>query len=352
LNKTLASLPIALLLALPLATLAQQPATPVVPAKQPILLDVLVNKSGKPVPNLQQQDFTVLDNGQPSKVLVFHQHNLADVPAGEVDASSTVIIILDQVNTPFDKVTFGRQGIQQFLKQNNGNLNHPVTLGFFTDNGLEMQTQPSIDGNALSAAIDKQEQGFRTLQSGDQRVGAQRVTLSLDALEQLIATEKTRPGRKLILWVSPGWPLLHGLRNTLTASQQQQTFDSVIRLSTGLRQARMTLYSIDPLGMAGVGTGAAGYYEDFLKPLTDPNKASIADVSLQVLATQSGGRVFFGNNLVQDSLNKAVADLSAFYTLAIDPAPSIQPNQFHTLDIKLTNPKLEALTRNGYYSQP
>ncbi len=69
-----------------------------------------------------------------------------------------------------------------------------------------MQTQPSIDGNALSEAIDKQEQGFRILQSGDQRVGAQRVTLSLDALEQLIATEKTRPGRKIILWVSPAGP--------------------------------------------------------------------------------------------------------------------------------------------------
>ncbi len=114
----------------------------------------------------------------------------------------------------------------------------------------------------------------------------------------------------------------------------------------------MTLYSIDPLGLAGVGTGAARYYQDFLKPLTDPNKAAIADVSLQVLVTQSGGRVFFGNNLVKDSLNKAIADLSAFYTLTIDPAPSTQPNQFHTLEIKLSDPKLEVLTRNGYYSQP
>jgi len=351
-NKTLASLPIALLLSLPLALLAQQPATPAAPAKQPIVLDVLVTKSNKPVPNLQQQDFTVLDNGQPSKLLVFREHNLANVPAGQVDASTNVIIILDEVNTPYDKVVFARQGIQQFLKQDNGNLNHPVTLGFFTEKGLDLQTQPSLDGNALSAALDKQEQSFRILQNGAQYGGAQRMTLSLNALDSLIDTQKTRPGRKVVLWVGPGWALLAGPRNILTAGQKQQTLDTAIRLSTSLRLARMTLYSIYPLGLAGVGTGAAEYYQTFLKPLTDPSKASLANLSLQVLVTQSGGRVLFGNDLILNYLNNAIADLSAFYTLAIDPAPSTQPNEFHTLDIKLSNPKLQALTRNGYYSQP
>jgi len=311
-----------------------------------------VTKSGKPVPNLQQQDFTVLDNGQPSKLLVFHQHNLADVPAGQVDASTNVIIILDEVNTPYDKVVFARQGIQQFLKQDNGNLSRPVTLGFFTEKGLDLQTQPSIDGNALSAAIDKQEQSFRILQNGAQFGGAQRMTLSLNALDNLIALQATRPGRKVVLWVSPGWALLAGPRNILTPGQQQQTLDTAIRLSTSLRQARITMYSIYPLGLAGVGTGAAEYYQNFLKPLTDPSKSSPANLSLQVLVTQSGGRVLFGNDLILNYLNKAVADLSAFYTVAINPMPSTQPNQFHTLDIKLSDPKLNALTRNGYYAQP
>lgn len=351
-HKTLASLPVALLLSLPLAALAQQPATPAAPAKQPIVLDVVVTKSGKPVPNLPQQDFTVFDNGQPSKILAFRAHNLADVPTGQVDASTNLIIILDQVNTPFDKVTFARQGIQEFLKQNNGYLNHPVTLGFFTEKGLEMQTQPAIDGNALSAAIDKQEQGYRILENGSQYGGSQRMALSLNAMDTLIANERNRPGRKVVIWISPGWPLLAGPQNILTPGQQQQTLDSAIRLSTGLRQARITLYSIFPLGLAGVGTGAAEYYQHFLTPLTDPAKASLANLSLQVLVTQSGGRVLFGNDLILNYLNKAVADLSAFYTLAIDPAPSTQPNQFHPIDIKVSLPKLEILTRNGYYAQP
>jgi VWFA-related protein len=348
-NKSISAVSL-VILSLALPALCQQPAPPA--AKQPILLDVLVTRSGHPVPNLTRQDFAVLDNGRPAQPVFFHPHNLADVPANQVDASTNVIIILDQVNTPYEKVTFARQGVQAFLKQNHGNLNHPVTLGFFTEKGLELETQPSIDGNALSSAIDKQEQAFRVIENGAQYVGAQRVTLSIDALEHLIATEKTRPGRKFVLWVGPGWPFLAGLRNVLTAGQQQQTLATVIKLSTGLRQARMTLYEVDPLGLAGVGTGAARYYEGFVKPLTNPNQAAIADLSLQVLATQSGGRVLFGNDLVQNYLNKAVDDLSAFYTVSINSAPSIQPNQFHPLDIKLSNSKMQALTRNGYYAQP
>jgi VWFA-related protein len=342
-------------LSLPLAAqqaAAQQPAAPA--AKHPILLDVLVtNKSNKPVPNLQQQDFTVLDNGQPSKVLVFHQHNLADVPANEVDASTSVIIVLDEVNAPFDRVTFARQGIQEFLKQNNGNLSHPVSLAFFTEHGLDIQTSPSIDGNALSAAIDKQVQSLRMLDEGTGFRGAQeRTLLSLNALNSLLTQEQTKPGRKMVLWVGPGWPLLTNIQDTVTASQQQDILHSVVRVSTDLRQARITLYSIDTLGTAGVGTNAARYYETYAKPLTKPSDAYRADLSLQVLATQTGGRVLFGNDLIQTSLNNCVADLNAFYTLLIDGATSPQPDTFHSLDVKLSPPNLKVRTRNGYYAQP
>jgi VWFA-related protein len=340
-----------LVLSLPLA--AQQPAPATAP-RHPVLFDVLVtNKSNQPVPNLQPQDFTVLDNGQPSKILLFHPHNLADVPANDVDASTTLIIVLDEVNAPFDRVTFARQGIQQFLKQNNGVLSHPVSLAFFTEHGLDLQTSPSIDGNALSAAIDKQVQTLRMLDRGTGYRGAeQRTRLSLDALDSLIAQEHSKPGRKMVLWLSPGWPLLTNIQDTVTSSQQQDILHSVVKLSTALRQDRITLYSIDTLGTAGVGTNAARYYETYAKPLTKPGDAYRADLSLQVLATQTGGRVLFGNDLIQTSLNHCITDLNAFYTLLIDGSSSPQPDTFHSLAVQLTPPNLKVRTRNGYYAQP
>lgn len=137
------------------------------PAPNDLLLDVVVtDKSGKPVAGLNQQDFTVLDNKHPANILTFHPHSAAATPAGEVDASTEVIFILDEVNASYEKVIYARQGIEKYLQQNNGQLDHPVSVGLFTDSGLQLQTQPSVDGNALAAALEQQGQTYRAIENG------------------------------------------------------------------------------------------------------------------------------------------------------------------------------------------
>ena len=49
---------------------------------------------------------------------------------------------------------------------------------------------------------------------------ADRMTLSLNALRSLTAAEEQTPGRKLVLWVSPGWPLLSGPEIDLDEPEQ------------------------------------------------------------------------------------------------------------------------------------
>jgi len=136
-----------------------QPGTAQQPAGQNphIQLDVVVtDKSGKPVAGLNQQDFTILDNKQPTPVLTFHPHTASSVPAGEIDPSTKVIFIFDEVNAPYDRAVYARESLKKYLKQNNGNLDHPVSIGLFTDSGLQLQTQPSVDGNALAVALEKE----------------------------------------------------------------------------------------------------------------------------------------------------------------------------------------------------
>lgn len=67
--------------------------------------------------------------------------------------------------------------------------------------------------------------------------------------------------------------------------QRQQIYSQVIAISTLLRKARVTLYSIDPLGAAD---SPAPYWEAFVKALNKPSDADWGDVALQVIATQSG----------------------------------------------------------------
>ena len=338
------------------ATAAIQTRPAAAESNQPrqIRLDVVVtDRSGRGVAGLKAEDFTVLDNKQPAKILAFRVHNNADVPAGQVDASTEVIVVLDEVNAPFNRVTYAREGIESFLRENGGNLVHPVALAFFSENGLQVQTKPAVDGNAIADALRAQGQSFRMLDRGTGFYGAEeRLKKSMDALDSLIVQERGKPGRKMVIWVSPGWPLLSGLRDSLSEQQQQRVFGSVVGLTTALEQARMTLYSVDSLGAEGVGTNRTSFYQNFTKGLTKPGDAQTGDLGLQVLAEQTGGRAIFGNDAIASSLDHCVGDLDVFYTLVIGAAPTEKANDFHGVEVKVGTAGVKVRTRDGYYAKP
>ena len=73
-----------------------------------------------------------------------------------------------------------------------------------------------------------------------------------------------------MIWISPGWPFLTGPRIDLSDKDQQRISDNVVALSDRLRQARITLYSIDPLGTADAGGFRTSYYEEFVKGVKKP----------------------------------------------------------------------------------
>jgi len=65
-------------------------------------LDVVVaDKSGRPVPGLQQQDFTLLDNKQAQKIVSFQAVQGGTATA---DPPVEVILLVDEVNTSFSYV--------------------------------------------------------------------------------------------------------------------------------------------------------------------------------------------------------------------------------------------------------
>lgn len=348
--------------------MAQQPAAVAAPAvvqtqsvgaavgggdRRPIVLDVVVtDKSGKKVTGLHASDFTVVDNAKPTAILKFRVHNKADVPAGDVDPSTEVVMVLDEVDSPFEKVAYAREGLEAFLRERGGNLDHPVSLAFFSESGLEVQTKPSIDGNAIADALHKQGQSFRLLDKGGFYGDEQRRKLAMDAMDSLLAKEQGKPVRKMLIWLSPGWPLLSGFGEDLSQNEMRHLFGSVVRLSNALQQERMTLYSVDPLGSEGVGTLRAGFYENFTKGLRKPEDAQNADLGLQVLAVQTGGQVIFGNAPITKSLDHCVGDLDAYYTVTIEAARGERPDEYHHLEVKVGTAGWKVRTRDGYYAQP
>jgi VWFA-related protein len=209
-----------------------------------VTLEVVVtDKAGKPVSGLQEQDFTLLDDKLTQKLRTFHAMAAATSPT-----PVEIILLVDSVNATFQTVAAARQEIAKFLGQGGGKLALPVAMGFFSNAGIKLQSSPTRDGQAVLAFFDENSNGLRTItQSGGFYGGIERQQLSLRALALLAETVEKMPGRKLLVWISPGWPLFSGPGLDLTLKQRQGIFQSVVGLSGLLRQADITMYEVDPL---------------------------------------------------------------------------------------------------------
>jgi VWFA-related protein len=137
----------------------------------------------------------------------------------------------------------------------------------------------------------------------------------------------------------------------LSGKQQDQLFASIVGLSTHLRENRITVYNVNPVG-PGEAVGRQFYYLDFVKGVTKAGQAQVADLSLQVLATQTGGLVLSGSNDMDTMLKQCMEDSLAYYTLSFTAAKPDKRNEYHHIEVRVDKPGLTARTRDGYYAQP
>ena len=155
-----------------------------------------------------------------------------------------------------------------------------------------------------------------------------------------------------MIWFSPGWPLLSGPNVQLTSKDREHLFNRIVAFSTGLRQSRITLYAIDPLGLADAGGMRVSYYQEFLKGVTSPSRLEPGDLGLQVLAVQSGGQVLNSSNDLTTAIANCAADAYSFYVLSFDAARADRVNEYHAVGVTVDKPGITARTRTGYYAQP
>lgn len=310
----------------------------------PLSVVVTKGKDGPPVPGLNQSDFTVLDNGAPQTIQSFRAVSAAQ-------GAAKMIMVIDAVNVDYQRLAYERGEIDRFLLAQDGHMPVPTSLAIVSDTGTQVQPGFSTDGKALSQSLQQQVIGLRELRRSSGFYGAEeRLQISLRALQGLLTQAQSIPGHKIIVWVSPGWPLLSGPAVELSSRQQNGIFDQVVSLSTQMRQANVMLYSVDPLG-AGESPGRAFYYESFLKGVRKPSEVLPGNLGLQVLAVQSGGLALTGSNDIRAMLQRAADDTKAYYELTYTLPPADAPRQFHRIEIR-TAEHLNARTRNGYYSQP
>jgi len=315
------------------------------PPSRTITLDVVVtSRAGEVMRGLDQKDFTVLDDKTPREITSFEA---VDTNKQPVEA----ILLIDGVNTGYTEIAQERIQIDKFLRANGGKLTLPTALAVSGDQGIKMQDGYSHDGNGLADALAKYSISLREIGRSAGFEGAEeRLTDSLKAIRLLAAYEAQRPGRKIILWVSPGWPLLSGPGVNLTENQQVAIFNDVTWLSTTLREAQTSVYAVDPLGV-GEPVGRAFYYQMFTKGVKSANDVSVGNLGVQVIASETGGLVRNSTD-VSGLLQECVGDNVAYYRLSFEPPPTEKRDMYHPLKVTVARPGATVSTSTGYYAEP
>jgi VWFA-related protein len=313
---------------------------------------VVTDKSGAPVANLQPGDFKLLLDKK-------HPHQIASVKAFSGIGNSTtspdqLILVLDAVNAPIMPITFEMKSLTSFFQENGGQLVLPTTLVIFTEEARDQEktviSKTTRDGKELQDFMDTAIPGLRTnVQGSDWFDAMDREMASLELLDRLTIWASNRPGKKLMIWLSPGWSLAES-GNIQNANQKdlQRIFDSAVWYLTKLREGNTTLYIIPP-GQAGRELDS----ENYINGADQPDHVDFGHLLLQVLAQQSGGEVVWDSNGdVAPFINKFIQDAKAYYQLTFTPSSAAHPNELHSIKVEVDKPGLKARTSTIFYAQP
>ncbi len=322
------------------------PASPASPADpHSITIDArITDKLGHRLAGLQARDFTLLDNNQPAKIL-----DIKEVDGRSATDPVRVLIVIDAINTDFTVVAQERVQLTDFLNQDGGRLAHPTSLAVFTDKGISIENTFTTDGSALNTTLAAFQNALRTVTRSAGFWGAtEKLQWSLNELGELVTHESTVPGRKLIIVISPGWPMLPWAGTQETEKELKWVYSTIEAFSNQLRESRVTLYAIDPYIL---GRTDPFFYEGYLKGVAKPNDAEYPNLALQVMAVHSGGLVLdSGSADIKGGLNTAIRDANDCYSVTFETPPGERPNEYHDLRLQVDKPGAVIRTTAGYYS--
>jgi VWFA-related protein len=304
---------------------------------------VVADSEGKLVSDLAPWEFTLLDNGQPAKIRTLHNSRAASGPTPEL------IFVLDTANLSPQQLMKTEGAIVQFLQRNNGRLEYPCFLYRLTRDGLFSSMSPTHDGNMLAEEVE-QHKFPRTVWrwgansepalAGSWAGRSQANRGSPRALGSIAIDQREIAGRKVVVWIGPGWPVLGG---------GDSDFDEITELSTRLREARIT---VDCVTAWPNPEGMAFDYHSFLEPPRSQKDMQLAKMALQVIATHTGGLVLVSHGDLDRDIERCVEEVRSFYTITFNPPHTSQMDEFRDLRVQVARAGLTVRAPTGYYNEP
>lgn len=319
-----------------------------------VFLDVTVlDKKGKPVTSgLTKDDFTITEDRQPQQIFSFEapdahsiQHGeSADNPDGKAPRT---IIVLDQLNSSFPDFAYIRWEVKRFLESQPKELPAPTEMMVAGNDSLELVQNYTRDRAELLQAL-------KTLPAAiPYKLGSsfysERLEESFDQLQQIALESGGVAGRKNILWVGHGSPGINTIAlDYRTADQIQQYAHMVTNL---LVDARVSLFVIYPGLPVAVRHPGLANIEDAEMDIGDNGPfATTGDVNFGLFVDETGGKLFYNRNDVDQEMREGARMGSEYYTLTYQPHGGDDNGRFRRIRVTLSNPNLHAETKAGYYA--
>jgi len=394
----------------------------------------VTDKDGNPVNGLQRGDFEIREDGKPLPVVNFEAFTRpgsapaapgAPAGAGKTTAAPESIHLAIYIDNTF-LLPAHRNRVLQQLRGFLGRLAPADEVMLVTeDPALKVRQAFTRDRAALLRTVDEIEKGgalgvshtSAKAQAVDTIFNIREVNMSgplkdpcppdlvqpahsyadvlrgdvlrsLGAMTVLVNSLSGVPGRKALLLISDGMPVIpgeevfqvlaemcnssgtSGLADAMPggtiaeghydasqASLDAQTYDttSAFRALTAHANAqRVTLYTLEAGGLAGASAAAAdlGIRERILQiPGIQQIETSNLQNSLFVLANDTGGRAILNANDLTHDLTHIQEDFASYYSLAYSP-PHNGDGRDHRIEVRVKRPGVKVRYHQSYRDKP
>ncbi|HEV2620290.1 MAG TPA: VWA domain-containing protein, partial [Acidobacteriaceae bacterium] len=338
------------------APASPQPAQAVPPTMRVyvnrVVLDVVVKDAkGNPVTGLTKDDFRVTDAKEPQTLTNFDTsaahlvnpaltiNSTADLDRLAPDAPVN-IILLDEFNTLFEDEAFARYSLKKYLEKQPDKLTTPTMLLAVDIDQFTVLNDYTEDKQAILKALDHHLAAYPWRATG-RSWAPERLATAFGTLERVAEATIGHPGHKNMIWIGRGFPSVNFHNGSVDSEQRVNNL--VQRCVNMLRDARITLYAVDPAGLMVNPAAKYGNWAASLDPFG-------GNYDFARLAEATGGKSLYGRNDVDAEIGNSARDGVNFYTLTYRPTTgAMDPQKFRKIEVTVNRPGVTATTRVGYY---
>jgi VWFA-related protein len=277
--------------------------------------------------------------------------------------AAATILFVDSLNMrSTDDLLYAKRELPKFLK--NLHAGDPVAIYNLAGPAVRVIHEFSDKTESLIHSAEHGSDVVSQLLVGERAGVRLKAEWTLAAMESIALHLADTPGRKTLVWISSAFPITFGFTRTedlaggaSTANAKVGDLDSyhdrLKRLARILNNIDLAIYPVDPRGLMiddrYKATARSGDVSD--PRLQGAGENSLGEfATMDLIATETGGRAFYNANALGDSIQRAVDDSRVTYVLGFYPDEASWDGTNHRIEVRVNRLGVEVRSRRSYFA--